>query len=133
MSKKIAEKIGGEISLKSLVNQHLEPKELQKEMNDTVDSIFGSRSLNLVQSVIKRFVENYSIPHERSIRLEQILQESNLLLPIDLSAPYFYNDPGKNMKVIGFKDLDERAVKQFKNALIIEIRFSPLGEAKTIQ
>ncbi|MGF1489828.1 MAG: tubulin-like doman-containing protein [Prochloraceae cyanobacterium] len=127
LSKKIAEKIGGQVSLNSLVNQYLEAKELQKEINETVDSIFGSRSLNLVQSVIKRFVENYSIPHERSIRLEQILQESNLLLPIDLSAPYFYNDTGKSMKVIGFKDLDDRAVKQFKNALIED-----LGIAKSV-
>ena len=124
LSKKVAERIVGETSLTGFINQRLDDKELQKEINETVDSIFGSRSLNLVQSVIKRFVENYSIPTERSTRLAQIRQESSLLLPLDLHAPYFYDDAGKKIEIIAFKDIDDRAVKQFKNTLLNDVGFS---------
>lgn len=90
--------------------------QLQKEIDLKVDSLFASRGSNIVNSVIKRFMQNYSIS-ARSTRLAQIMQEAEPLLHLNLSDPYFHDDPAKHSKLIGFKDTDELEVQQFKSLL----------------
>ncbi|BAZ25801.1 hypothetical protein NIES4073_67070 [Kalymmatonema gypsitolerans NIES-4073] len=92
------------------------PYQLQKEIDLKVDSLFASRGSNIVNSVIKRFMQNYSIS-ARSTRLAQIMQEADPLLCLNLSDPYFHDDPAKHSKLIGFKDTDELEVQQFKSLL----------------
>jgi len=92
------------------------PYQLQKEVDVKVDSLFASRGSNIVNSVIKRFMQNYSIS-ARSTRLAQIMQEAEPLLHLNLSDPYFHDDPAKHSKLIGFKDTDELEVQQFKSLL----------------
>lgn len=90
--------------------------QLQKEIDLTVDRLFGSRSTQIVQSVIKRFIQNYSM-QDRSTRLGQIRQQAEPLLRLNLSDPYFRNSPAKRSDLVGFKDTDESEVQQFKITL----------------
>jgi uncharacterized protein (DUF2267 family) len=99
-------------SLRSRITQ----EQLQKQIDLTVDSIFGSRSTTIVKSVIKRLMQKYS-PLERATRLGQIMQEAEPLLRINQSDPYFHNTSAKSSKLVGFKDTDESDVKQFKAIL----------------
>jgi hypothetical protein len=94
--------------------------QLQKEIDIKVDKIFASRSINIVNSVIKRFMQNYSLA-ARSARLAQVMQEAEPLLRLNLTDPYFREDPAKSSKLVGFKDTDELEVKQFKDLLIDNI------------
>lgn len=94
----------------------IDEKQLQEKIDETVERLFGSRSLNVAQSVIKRFLQKYPFS-DGETRLAQILQEADPLLPLNLSAPYFFNEAGKNSKLIGFKDTDEREIKQFRELL----------------
>jgi hypothetical protein len=94
----------------------IDEKQLQEKIDETVERLFGSRSLNVVESVIKRFLQKYPFS-DGETRLAQIIQEAEPLLPLNLSAPYFFNEVGKNSKIIGFKDTDEREVKQFRELL----------------
>ncbi|TFI53603.1 hypothetical protein BLD44_015875 [Mastigocladus laminosus UU774] len=87
--------------------------QLQKEIDVNVDKLFAPRCNNIVNSVIKRFMQNYSIS-ARSTRLAQIMQEAEPLLSLNLSDPYFRDDPAKSSQLIGFKDVDELEVQQFK-------------------
>ncbi|BAZ66200.1 hypothetical protein NIES4106_09470 [Fischerella sp. NIES-4106] len=87
--------------------------QLQKEIDVNVDKLFAPRCSNIVNSVIKRFMQNYSIS-ARSTRLAQIMQEAEPLLSLNLSDPYFRDDPAKSSQLIGFKDVDELEVQQFK-------------------
>lgn len=91
-------------------------EQLQREIDLTVNRLFGSRSAGIVQSVIKRFNQKYP-PSERPVRLGQILREAQPLLPLNLTAPYFHNNSAKKSKLIGFKDTDELEVKQFPTVL----------------
>ena len=94
-------------------------------------AVFGSRSLDRVQSATKRFLENYSLS-DRATRLEQILKEAEPLLPLNTSDPYFYNDSGKSVNIIGFKDTDNREVTQFKQILFNDLGI-PDSQLKAIQ
>jgi hypothetical protein len=97
--------------------QHrLTQDQLQKQIDLTVDSLFGSRSTTIVKSVIKRLMQKYS-PLERATRLGQIMQEAEPLLRINQSDPYFHSTSAKGSKLVGFKDTDESEVKQFKAIL----------------
>jgi ElaB/YqjD/DUF883 family membrane-anchored ribosome-binding protein len=117
VSIKITQQIGFGDTLTSCLSQELiDEQQLQQEIDSIVDRLFGSRSLSNVQSAIKRFLENYS-SSDRSVRLEQILQEAKPLLPLNISDPYFYNDSGKSLDVIGFKDSDRKEVSLFKTIL----------------
>jgi hypothetical protein len=119
---KITEKVGlGESIATCLDTGLIDEPQLIDEINLIVDGLFGSRSLDRVQSAVKRFLENYSLS-DRATRLEQILREAEPLLPLNTSDPYFYNNPAKSKNVIGFKDTDNREVTQFK-----EILFKDLG------
>ncbi|MDJ0744948.1 MAG: tubulin-like doman-containing protein [Xenococcaceae cyanobacterium MO_167.B27] len=121
VSSKITEKIGnGESLVTCLERNAIDEQQLQSEISLTVDSLFSSRSLSTVQSAVKRFLESYSLG-DRGIRLEQILREAEPLLPLNISDPYFYNDPGKSLNIIGFKDTDKGEVSQFKNILFQDL------------
>lgn len=105
--------------------------ELRKEIDLVVDNLFSSRGKDRVQSAIKRFLENYSLS-DRATRLEQIIKESEPLLPLNTSDPYFYDDSGKNANIIGFKDIDNREVAQFKQILFDDLGI-PRDRLKPIQ
>lgn len=100
------------------------PEQLQKEIDIKVDKIFASRSINIVNSVIKRFIQHYSLA-VRSTRLAQIMQEAQPLLRLNLSDPYFREDPAKSSKLVGFKDTDELDVRQFKSLLVQDLGVAP--------
>ena len=121
VSSKITEKVGlGESLVSCLDRGVIDEQQLQTEIDLIVDGLFGSKSLSNVQSAVKRFLESYSLG-DRSIRLEQILREGEPLLPLNTSDPYFYDDPGKSLNIIGFKDTDKREVTQFKNILFQDL------------
>ncbi|MGB5636696.1 MAG: tubulin-like doman-containing protein [Waterburya sp.] len=118
---KITEKIGLGESLATCLDAGLiDEPQLIEEINLIVDGLFGSRSLDRVQSAIKRFLENYSLG-DRANRLAQILREAEPLLPLNTSDPYFFNDPAKSQNIIGFKDTDNREVTQFKHILFNDL------------
>lgn len=125
VSGKINEKVGlGESLVNFLIRDRLiDEEQLCKEIDETVDQIFASRSLNVVQSVIKRFMNTYSLC-DREIRLKQIFLEAEPLLPLNLADSYFFDEPGKHLKLIGFKQTDELEVQQFKNLLIKDLGIS---------
>lgn len=115
---KITEKIGlGESLATCLDTGLIDELQLIEEINLIVDGLFGSRSLDRVQSAVKRFLENYSLS-DRATRLEQIWREAEPLLPLNVNDPYF--DPILESKIqisIGFKDTDNREVTQLKDVL----------------
>jgi hypothetical protein len=115
VSKEITKVSGVGDSIASLMDRTAQ-LQVQNEIDLTVDRLFGSRSTQIVQSVIKRFIQNYSI-QDRSTRLGQIRQESEPLLRLNLSDPYFRNSPAKKSELVGFKDTDESEVQQFKLTL----------------
>ncbi|WP_238361216.1 hypothetical protein [Iningainema tapete] len=49
--------------------------------------------------------------------MAQIIQEAEPLLRLNLTDPYFHDDPAKSSKLVGFKDTDELEVQQFKTLL----------------
>ncbi len=118
VTRQINEQIGIDGTLSSFLTRErfIDEVQLRQEIDVTIDRFFASRSSSQVQSVIKRFLENYS-PSEALTRLEQILRESEPLLPLNLADPYFYNDLGKSLKLIGFKQSEDVEVKHFKNIL----------------
>jgi hypothetical protein len=129
---KITEKVGLGESLATCLDAGLiDETQLIAEINLIVDGLFGSRSLDSVQSAVKRFLENYSLS-DRATRLEQILREAEPLLPLNTSDPYFYNDLGKSVDIIGFKDTDNREVTQFKQILFNDLGI-PDNQLKPIQ
>jgi hypothetical protein len=129
---KITEKVGLGESLATCLDVGLiDETQLITEINLIVDGLFGSRSLDQVQSAVKRFLENYSLS-DRATRLEQILREAEPLLPLNTSDPYFYNDLGKSVDIIGFKDTDNREVTQFKQILFNDLGI-PDNQLKPIQ
>jgi hypothetical protein len=101
----------------------IDEQQLRAKTDVTIERLFGSVSLNQVQSVIKRFMNSYAIS-DRAKRLEQILQSSQPLLPLNLTEPRFYNGREKNIQLIGFKHTDDLEVKQFKNILTNELGIS---------
>ena len=97
-------------SLVSMIDQaHTTPEQVQQEINLIVDRLFGSRTASIVQSVIKRFHQSYPTTG-RAARLAQILREAEPLLPLKKDK-YFYDNPAKSSKLIGFKNTDELEVQ----------------------
>ena len=115
VSREITQTAGQGESLAIFVDR-IAQAQLQNEIDLGVDRLFGSRSTNIVQSVIKRFIQNYSTS-ERSTRLGQIMQEAEPLLRLNSSDPYYRDTSAKSSKLIGFKDTDEPEVGQFKTVL----------------
>jgi hypothetical protein len=129
---KITEKIGLGESLATCLDAGLiDETPLIEEINLIVDGLFGSRSLDSLQSAAKRFLEKYSLS-DRATRLEQVLREAEPLLPLNTSDPYFYNDLSKSVNIIGFKDTDNREVTQFKQILFNDLGI-PNNQLKPIQ
>lgn len=124
-SNKITKKVGlGRESLDSFLEHGvIDEQTLQSEIDSEVDGVFKSRSFSTVQSAVKRFLESYPIS-DRAARLEQIIREAEPLLPLNTTDPYFYNDTGKTLSIIAFKDTDKPEITQFKNIL-----FNDLGVA----
>lgn len=117
ITQKILEPLGAGQSLAIFLDQSFtNTEQLKQEIDSTVNHLFGSRSTDIVQSVIKRFTQKYPAS-ERAVRLGQILREAQPLLPLNLTAPYFHNNPAKQSKLVGFKDTDELEVKQFNTVL----------------
>jgi len=112
VSKEITQTFGVAESIVSL-SENINQLQLQNEINLTVDRLFGSRSTQIVQSVIKRFIQHYP-DQSCATRLKQIRQEAEPLLSLNLSDPYFHNNPAKRSELVGFKDIDESEVQQFK-------------------
>jgi len=132
ITQKILESTGSEQSLAIFLEQnHTNTEQLKQEIDSSVDRLFGSRSADIVQSVIKRFTQKYSST-ERAIRLGQILREAQPLLPINLTDPYFHNNPAKKSQLIGFKDTDEPEVRQFHTGLTERLAI-PDNELKPTQ
>ncbi|MEO1341414.1 MAG: hypothetical protein AAFV28_09815, partial [Cyanobacteria bacterium J06635_13] len=126
------EKVGLGESLASCLDRGVvDEQNLQEQINLVVDGMFGSRSLSSVQSAVKRFLESYSLS-DRAVRLQQIIRESEPLLPLNTSDPYFFNDTGKSLSVIGFKDTDKPEISQFKNILFKDLGIRD-SELKPIQ
>ncbi|MCL1466793.1 tubulin-like doman-containing protein [Argonema galeatum] len=115
LSKEITEAAGVEESIAYLM-ERTNQEQLQKEIDLKVDSLFGSRSNQIVKSVIKRFIQNYNAS-ERRTRLAQVRKEAEPLLHLNLSAPYFHQTPAKRSDLVGFKDTDDSEVQQFKSIL----------------
>ncbi len=112
----LIEPLGRGKSLVSMIDQtRTTPEQLKQEINLIVDRLFGSRTGSIVQSVIKRFHQSYPTTG-RAARLAQILREAEPLLPLKKDK-YFYDNPAKSSKLIGFKNTDEPEVQQFKSTL----------------
>lgn len=94
----------------------IDAKQLQEKIDETVEALFGSLSLSVVQSVVNRFLQKYPFS-DGETRFAQILREAELLLPLNLNASYYYNEPGKSFKIVGFKNTEEREIKQFRALL----------------
>ncbi|MFM6281522.1 MAG: hypothetical protein ACKN9K_24435, partial [Dolichospermum sp.] len=90
--------------------------QLKEKIDLKVNSLFAFRGRNIITSVIKRFIQKYSLS-ARSTRLRQIMEESKPLLRLDLEDRYFVPDNGKSSKLIGYKDTEESEVAQFKTLL----------------
>ncbi|ULP72760.1 tubulin-like doman-containing protein [Nodularia sphaerocarpa] len=123
VSSAITEQTGRGNSLASFIDKERTTQELlQADINLKVARIFALRGSNIVKSVIKRFIQNYSTA--RSTRLAQIMQEAEPLLRLNLSDPYFRDDPAKSSKLVGFKDTDELEVRQFTALLTQDLGVS---------
>lgn len=115
-SSAIIEPTGQEKSLVCFIDERISLQQLKKDIDIKVDSLFAPKSINIVNSVIKRFMQKYSAG-ARSTRLAQIMQEAEPLLRLNLTDPYYRDDLAKSSKLIGFKDIDESEVQQFKTLL----------------
>ncbi|WP_107669107.1 tubulin-like doman-containing protein [Cyanothece sp. BG0011] len=132
VTQNLAQELSFGDSLLSLLNTNLvDQSQLQHKTDSVIERLFSSLGLSQVQSVIKRFLENYSIA-DRSRRLEQIIQSSQPLLSLNLSDPRFYNGKEKRSQLIGFKQSDDIEIKQFKDMLVNQIGI-PENALKPIQ
>ncbi|MTJ50950.1 tubulin-like doman-containing protein [Dolichospermum sp. UHCC 0259] len=105
--------------------------QLKQEIDLKIDSLFAFRGSNIVTSVIKRFMQKYSLA-ARSTRLAQIMQEAQPLLRLNLNDPYFRDEAAKSSKLVGYKDTDELEVRQFKTLLTQDLGVSS-NDLKPIQ
>jgi len=120
----ITEETGRGISLSFFLNlERTTYSQLKQEIDPKIDSLFAFRGSNIINSVIKRFIQKYSLA-ARSTRLKQIIQEAEPLLRLNLSDPYFRDDTAKISTLVGYKDTDESEVRQFKNLLIQDLGVS---------
>ncbi|MFW6316830.1 MAG: tubulin-like doman-containing protein, partial [Cyanobacteriota bacterium] len=128
----ITENLGEEKSLINLVEEnYINEDSLQNSIYQAVDTLFGRRSSTVINSVIKRFLQNYR-GSERSIRLNQILQQAAPLLKLNKADPHYVDDRAKSSRIIGFRDTDETEVQQFKDILYNDLAI-PNSEIKPTQ
>ncbi len=119
VSSQITKKVGIDDSLLYFFKRDraIDESGLQEEIDEIIAKSFGARSMNTMEPVIKRFLERYPLTQESSTRLQQIKDEAQPLLPLNLAASYYYNDPAKSMTIIGFKETENSEVKKFRNLL----------------
>jgi len=121
VSDQITQKVGQQNALITLIEQDfLSEDRLKSTIYQAVDTLFGRQSSTVVNSVIKRFLQNYR-GSERSLRLNQILQQAELLLKLNKADPHYVDDSAKQARTIGFRDTDEAEVQQFKDILFQDL------------
>ena len=98
----------------------IEQNELSHTIDQNIERKFGDKSLDLTESVVTRFMQKYPFS-DGQIRLQQILDEADVLLPLNTSDRYFINDSDKTKQMIGFKLTDDRENKQFRDLITQEI------------
>lgn len=94
----------------------IESKELTQTIDSNIEAKFGDKSFDLTESVVNRFMQKYPFSDGQT-RLKQIIDEADVLLPLNNNAPYFVNDADKTKQIIGFKQTDERENKQFRDLI----------------
>ncbi|MGI0481571.1 tubulin-like doman-containing protein [Geminocystis sp. CENA526] len=94
----------------------IDDKELSQTIDSNIEAKFGDKTFDLTESVVNRFVQKYPFSDGQT-RLKQIIDEADVLLPLNSNAPYFVNDADKTKQIIGFKQTDDRENKQFKDLL----------------
>ncbi|MBS3028281.1 MAG: hypothetical protein HCA25_14655 [Dolichospermum sp. DET50] len=123
-SSTLTEETGRGVSLAFFLNmERTTHPQIKQEIDLKVDSLFAFRGRNIVSSVIKRFMQKYSLA-ARSTRLKQIMEEAQPLLRLNLSDPYFRDDPAKSSKLVGYKDTDESDVRDFKKLITQDLGVS---------
>jgi len=131
LSLEIIEQLERGSSLIGFVNQDRPTQQqLADEIRLSVDRVFGVRGSE-VESVIKQFIRTYGSA-EREYRLNQILEEAQPLLRLNLADPYFRRTPAKSTRLIGFQDVDELEVRQFKQLLTQNLGI-PINELHPVQ
>jgi hypothetical protein len=94
--------------------------DLKKIIDITVDEEFSTQQVRHSKSVIEQFLHKHPLSDAKT-RLQQILAESEPLLPLNLTAPLYVNDPKKDSKIVAYKNNNEREVEEFKSILTREI------------
>lgn len=122
------------ITSKSISNFFVSERIIAKEeLNQTItlniETKFGEKSVDLTASVVNRFMEKYLFS-STEIRLQQIIEEADVLLPLNLSDAYLINnyDTTDNcpltQNMMGFRQTDEKENLQFKKILTNNIGIS---------
>ena len=122
ISHKINENASFSLSLLDFFNSErlIEEEELKATIDKNIEVKFGDRSVNLTKSVVNRFLQKYAFS-DRQIRLQQILNQADVLLPLNINDRYFVNDADKRKKMIGFKQTDEQENKKFRDLITTDI------------
>lgn len=94
----------------------IDNKELTQIIDTNIETKFGDKTFDLTESVVNRFIQKYPFS-DGQIRLKQIIDEADVLLPLNSNAPYFVNDADKTKQIIGFKQTDDRENKQFRDLI----------------
>ncbi|BAQ63280.1 tubulin-like doman-containing protein [Geminocystis sp. NIES-3709] len=94
----------------------IDNKELTQTIDRNIEAKFGDKTFDLTESVVNRFVQKYPFS-DGQIRLKQIIDEADVLLPLNSNAPYFVNDADKTKQIIGFKQTDDRENQQFRDLI----------------
>ncbi|WP_272943064.1 tubulin-like doman-containing protein [Geminocystis herdmanii] len=107
----------------------IDERELSEIIDDNIEGKFGNKTIDLTESVVNRFMQKYPFS-SGEIRLQQIIDEGDFLLPLNLSEPYLINNfaPSKNESprvepIIAFKGTDERENKQFQELITQKLGF----------
>jgi hypothetical protein len=117
LSNQSAEKANLEKQFVSFVLQkNIQEGQLQRIIDETVDEEFSTRSFNISKPVIRQFLQRHSLNDSRT-RLLQILRESDPLLQLNTSSPFYEDTDSKKIKIVAYKNTNEREVEEFKSIL----------------
>lgn len=94
----------------------IDKKELSQTIDTNIEAKFGDKTFDLTESVVNRFVQKYPFSDGQT-RLKQIIDEADVLLPLNISDRHFVNDPDKTKHIIGFKEIDNKENDQFKKLI----------------
>jgi hypothetical protein len=134
ISTQVTENLSADNSLINFLIQErlLDNLLLQETINATVEESLSSLKLNVVQSVIQRFLQKYPLSDAEK-RMKQILRNAEPLLPLNLKASYFQDDPANYRQIIAFQQKNTREVQQFKELLTQKIGISASGVLESVQ